>query len=184
MMQHQMRALLFNDYGPLPAQQAAAAAQHPMLAPRPIDAATMGYHNFPPSDSASPGPSQTINASQFYYPTPSVQVPQAWPAHPEEQDGQGRIPSTAVNYSQYQNCQTLAASDEESSQYMQKEHKQEADSQYPQPITDGANIPGQEYASASMPPNTGNSQWDMNNENNLYSQVCIISQIGVSKSRC
>lgn len=172
MMQHQMRALQFNDYGPLPAQQAAAAAQHPMLAPRPIDAATMGYHNFPPSESAPSAPSQPINASQFHYPKPLVQVPQ----HSEEQDGQGRIPSTAVNYSQFQTFQTRAASDEESSQYMKKEHKQEADSQYPQPITDGANIPGQEYASASMPPNTGDSLWDMKNENDLYSQVCIIAQ--------
>jgi hypothetical protein len=75
-MQH-MRMPMYNDYGSqLPPQQAAAAAQHPMLAPRPVDPAIMGYHSFPtqisPPDQTQP---QQINAPQFFYPTAPVPPP-------------------------------------------------------------------------------------------------------------
>jgi hypothetical protein len=171
MQQHYMRVPLFNDYGPLPAQQAAAAAQHPMLAPRPIDAATMGYHNFPPSDSAPSAPSQTINAPQFYYPALPVQVPQPWPTQPGEQDGPGPIPSTTIGYSRFE---TQPTSDQDNFQHKQGEYKQEADAQYPQPITNWAkaNLPGQGFASSSVPPNTGDAVWDKTGSS--YPQVCVI----------
>lgn len=185
-MQHQMRMPLFNDY-PLPAQQAAAAAQHPMLAPRPIDAATIGYLNYPSSDIAPSGPSQTINGPQFYYPAPQVQPPRAGPTQPTVQHGQGLIPSTTVNSSQLQTSQAQASSGQDNSQYDQEqykpeyrqesykqgEYKQEAGPQYPPPITNWANFPGQDFASASVPPYTGKTVWDKSYDGNQNPQVCI-----------
>jgi len=173
MLQHQMRVPLVNDHGSLPAQQAAAAAQHPMLAPRPIDAATTGYGNFLAPDSDLSDPAQAINAPQFYYPTPPVQDPQAWLTQPTEQDGQGRIPSTTVDYSQFQTFQTPPASNEAASQYKQ-EGLNEADAQYPQPITNQASFPCQDFTSASIPPAADGSTWYKNDETNLDPQGCII----------
>jgi hypothetical protein len=185
-MQHRMQMPLFNDF-PLPAQQAAAAAQHPMLAPRPIDAATIGYSNYPPSDTSPSGPSQTINAPQFYYPAPQVHPPQTWPTQPTVQDGPAQIAQTTVNYSQFQNSQPQPSSGQGSSQYKQEEykpeyrqeehkqakHKHEADPQYPPPITNWANFPGQDFASASVPPYAGDTVWDKSYDGNLYPQVSI-----------
>ncbi|CAG8083564.1 unnamed protein product [Penicillium salamii] len=76
---------LYNDYGSqLPPQQAAAAAQHPMLAPRPVDPAVVGYHPVP-SQVASTTQLQQNNGNQFYHPTAPPVVPQqpradVWPA--------------------------------------------------------------------------------------------------------
>ncbi|KAJ5907666.1 hypothetical protein N7495_000348 [Penicillium taxi] len=52
---------------PLPAQHAAAAAQHPMLAPRPVD----------PYSSAQSDPQANGGATPFYYPAP-IHAPQQW----------------------------------------------------------------------------------------------------------
>ncbi|KAJ5133146.1 Protein of unknown function DUF3468 [Penicillium atrosanguineum] len=185
-MQHQMRMPLFSEY-PLPAQQAAAAAQHPMLAPRPIDAATIGYHSYPSSDIAPLGPPQIINAPKFYYPAPQVQPPQTWPTQPTVQHGRGQIPSAIVNHSQFQTSQTQPRSGQDNSQYTeeqyqpgyrqdgykQDEYKQETDPQYPPPITNWAKFPGQDFASASVPPYTGDTVWDNSYDGNLYPQTSI-----------
>lgn len=56
------------DYrGPLPLQQTAAAAQHPMLAPRLTDPVSMGHR------SSSAGASQSTNIPQYQYPQPPAQ---------------------------------------------------------------------------------------------------------------
>lgn len=90
-----MRVPLYNDY-PLPAQQAGAAAtQHPMLAPRPIDATAAGYQSYPPYESVPLEGDQSANASQFYYPTPPVQdVPLS--TQPLQRNAQERKPSTTT----------------------------------------------------------------------------------------
>lgn len=179
-IQHQMQMPLFNDF-PLPAQQAAAAAQHPMLAPRPIDAATIGYSNYPPSDTGPSGPSRTINP-QFHYPAPQVQPPQTWPTQSTVQDGPTQIAPTTVNHSQFRNFQSQASSGQGNfrykqedckPEYRQKGHKQEADPQYPPLITNWANFPGQDFASASVPPHTGDTVWAKSYDGNLYPQVSI-----------
>ncbi|KAK9849889.1 Fungal transcriptional regulatory protein [Penicillium brevicompactum] len=62
---HYTTPQLYNDYGSqLPPQQAAAAAQHPMLAPRPVDPATIAYHSAP-SQLASVSQAQQVNGHQF-----------------------------------------------------------------------------------------------------------------------
>lgn len=69
MQQQYMRVPFYNDYSAqLPPQQAAAAAQHPMLAPRLVDPATMGYKSFPSQIPLS-NQTQPINEHPFYYPT-------------------------------------------------------------------------------------------------------------------
>lgn len=67
MQQQYMRVPFYNDYSTqLPPQHAAAAAQHPMLAPRPVDPATMGYNSFS-SQIPSSNQMQIINGPPFYY---------------------------------------------------------------------------------------------------------------------
>ncbi|KAJ5175954.1 uncharacterized protein N7482_001831 [Penicillium canariense] len=164
MQQHHMRVPLFNDFSSLPAQQAAAAAQHPMLAPRPIDPATMGYHSLQASEIAAPEGSPTANAPQFYYPAPPGHVPpQSWP-----QLGQQPAPvppsSAPIDYSQ---LQAAAASSFQGVE----EYKEESTSQYPQPITYWTNVNrGQEYASTSLPPPPTGSQTGKGAENPLFPQ--------------
>lgn len=87
-----MRVPLYNEY-PLPAQQADAAARHPMLAPRPIDASTAGYQPYPTTQSVPLEENETTNAPHFYYPTPPVHaVP--WPTQTSQHGIEGRHPLT------------------------------------------------------------------------------------------
>lgn len=80
--QHYTRPQLYNDYGSqLPPQQAAAAAQHPMLAPRPVDPATIAYDNVPPQ-LASASQTQQINGNQFSYPVAQPAAPPPAPPQP------------------------------------------------------------------------------------------------------
>ncbi|KAJ5666459.1 uncharacterized protein N7477_008907 [Penicillium maclennaniae] len=167
-MQHQMRMPLFNDY-PLPAQQAAAAAQHPMLAPRPIDAATIGGHNYPYSDIASSGPSQISSGPQFFYPAPQVQPPRAGSTQPRAQHVQGLLPSTTVNDSQFLTSQAQANKSAISKRGMHKRPVLNT----PPPITNWANFPGQDFASATVPTYTGDTVWDKSYDGNLYPQTNI-----------
>lgn len=102
MTQQHMGAPTYNDYGfQLPPQQAAAAAQHPMLAPRPTDPTATGYHSFP-SQMPSSSQTQSINASS-YYPAASLQRPvHMWqPQSLTHTDGRS-IASSVTNYSQAQ----------------------------------------------------------------------------------
>lgn len=116
LQQQHMRVPLYNDY-PLPAQQAAAAAQHPMLAPRPIDASTAGYQPYPSSQAVPLADTQTADAPQFYYPAPAVHaVP--WPTQPPQQDMRGRNSSTTTSAS---GLQSPAVSSEQSSVQFQPE---------------------------------------------------------------
>ncbi|KAJ5210968.1 hypothetical protein N7472_001107 [Penicillium cf. griseofulvum] len=101
--QQHMRVPIYNDYGSqLPPQQAAAAAQHPMLAPRPVDPATMGYHSFP-SRIPSPTQSQPISAPPLYYSAAQVQPPtHMWQTQPIAQEESTFITSNVTDSSQPQ----------------------------------------------------------------------------------
>ncbi|KAJ5172800.1 hypothetical protein N7492_005393 [Penicillium capsulatum] len=82
--QQNARAPSLNEYGVLPAQEMAAAAQYPMLAPRPMDSASMGYQS-----SLSEDP-QSAGISQFQYPAPLAQGPSnLWPGQAYAQAPQG-----------------------------------------------------------------------------------------------
>ncbi|KAG0153904.1 hypothetical protein PDIDSM_1283 [Penicillium digitatum] len=101
--QQHMRVPIHNDYGSqLPPQQAAAAAQHPMLAPRPVDPVAMGYHSFP---SQIPSSTQTlpIDAPRFYYPAAQVQPqPYMWHNRPIAQTESPLVPPKVTISSQAQ----------------------------------------------------------------------------------
>lgn len=101
-MHQQMRVPLFNE--PLPAQQAAAAAQHPMLAPRPVDMPpNLGYQAMSSSETSPPESKSALPAPQFYYPTPPVNIPpQPWPSHTAEQYQPGFNPPKSISHLQEQ----------------------------------------------------------------------------------
>ncbi|CAG8115795.1 unnamed protein product [Penicillium nalgiovense] len=99
--QGHMSRPMHNDYGSqLPPQQAAAATQHPMLAPRPVDPAAMGYHSFP-SQTPSSTQTQPINVPPFYYPAAQVQ-PQShrWHIHPIAQTESALVPPNGTDFPQ------------------------------------------------------------------------------------
>ncbi|KAJ5510069.1 hypothetical protein N7453_002172 [Penicillium expansum] len=101
--QQHMRVPIHNDYGAqLPPQQAAAAAQHPMLAPRPVDPMAMGYHSFP-SQIPSSTQIQPTNAPPFYYPAAQMQ-PQThiWHTQSIAQADSTLVPSKVTDFSQVQ----------------------------------------------------------------------------------
>ncbi|KAJ5124007.1 uncharacterized protein N7515_007832 [Penicillium bovifimosum] len=101
MEQQHMRVPMYNDYSShvLP-QQAAAASQHPMLAPRPIDPATVGYQPFSSQFSSSKH-AQPVNVPPFHYPAASSQPPpHIW--QPMAQAESTSIPPNTTNYSQTQ----------------------------------------------------------------------------------
>ncbi|KAJ5592229.1 hypothetical protein N7537_009133 [Penicillium hordei] len=106
--QQHMRAPIPDDYGSqLPPQQAAAAAQHPMLAPRPVDPAAMGYHSFP-SQTPSSSQIQPVNAPPFYYPATQVQpLTHMWHTQPIVQMESTLVPPKANNFSQAQQQQPV-----------------------------------------------------------------------------
>ncbi|KAJ5666801.1 hypothetical protein N7462_011210 [Penicillium macrosclerotiorum] len=184
-IQHQMRVPLFGDYSTLPAQQAAAAAaQHPMLAPRPVDPATFGYHLTQATENTpSQGQvTQTAAAPHFYFPALPVQVPlsqpwspqQAQPSsqHPQSQTHtQPPAPPTHVEYSQIP-LQSVGSTNQSSSKY-----EQEAHDPHPQPIINWAdfqqaNFPqGSGLAPSSVAPMTGDPQSENPSENPLFPQL-------------
>ncbi|OQD80049.1 hypothetical protein PENANT_c040G01023 [Penicillium antarcticum] len=149
MLQQHMGMPMYNDYGAqLPPQQAAAAAQHPMLAPRPVDSATMGYDSFPPQmpppDRAQPG-----NTPPFYY--PPGQIPVQAPTHMWQLGQLGHtegvpIPQASTDYSQAQQpVHSVQASTPQVSQVSQ------VNIQYPPPITSPIGQTAEEYASNLSP---------------------------------
>ena len=147
MQQQNIRVPLFSDFTSLPPQQAAAAAQHPMLAPR-LDAQMLPGYQYPASAAAVAGrvqedTQQIVDPPQFYYPALPAQVPHLWPDHSAEQVGQGTIPSASLNYMQYQS-QPIDLSNP-NPQYSA------VNAQLPQPITDWASITNQYYARNSLP---------------------------------
>lgn len=162
---------LYNEFSALPPQHAAAAAQHPMLAPRPIDPATMGYHSVQAFETVQPaeGPS-AVTAPQFFYPAPPTQMPlQPWPAQP--QHPQVPSSSTTANYSQMQ--PQPASSNED-----QIKHE-ELIPHHPQPIIYWSNVQqGQEFVSPSVPPLTGAQQTEQGPDNPLFPQVYHASLTG------
>ncbi|KAJ5816178.1 hypothetical protein N7447_008411 [Penicillium robsamsonii] len=101
--QQHVRVPIYNNYGTqLPPQQAAAAAQHPMLAPRPADPVMMRYHSFP-SQVPSPTHIEPINAPPFYYPAAQVQPPtHTWDIQPIAQAESSLVPSNVTDFSQAQ----------------------------------------------------------------------------------
>ncbi|KAJ5554947.1 hypothetical protein N7461_003417 [Penicillium sp. DV-2018c] len=80
-------------------QQAAAASQHPMIAPRPIDPANVGYQGFS-SQFYSANQGQPVNAPPFYYSAaPSQPATNIWQRPQAESTS---IPPNTTNYSQTQ----------------------------------------------------------------------------------
>lgn len=131
-----MRVPLYNDY-PLPAQQAAAAAQHPMLAPRPIDASTAGWQPFSPYQAIPLEEPQTVNAPQFYYPAHPVNAV-LWPTQQPPPDTRGRNSSTTTSASGFQ---SPAVSSDQSSVQFQPETanlREPADIKWATPPIDNA----------------------------------------------
>ena len=87
---HYTTPQLYNDYGAqLPPQQAAAAAQHPMLAPRPVDPATIAYHNAP-SQLASVSQAQQVNGNQFSRHIAQPVAPPSAPPQPPADTSRGQ----------------------------------------------------------------------------------------------
>lgn len=163
-----MGAPLYNEFGVLPAQHAAAAAQHPMLAPRPIDPATMGYHSIHTFETAQSTEGQpAVAAPQFYYPAPPTQIsPQTWPAQPPHHHPYGSSSSGTADSSQVRS--QITSSNEEPVQYQESIPQQ---SQHPQPIIYWSNVQqGQGLVPGAVPPLTGGSQVE-GPENPLFPQV-------------
>lgn len=154
-----MRVPLYNDY-PLPPQQAAAAAQHPMLAPRPIDSSTAGYQPYPPSQAVPLAGTQTANAPQFYYPAPTVHaVP--WSDQPPQQDVKRRTSSATSDTSGLQS--PAVASDQSNVQFQSETAKLRGPAE-----TNWANTPIND-----LPPNFVVPGTDRIREENFRSQVRI-----------
>ncbi|KAJ5758675.1 hypothetical protein N7520_005831 [Penicillium odoratum] len=142
--QPSLRVPLYSDFSSLPPQQAAAAAQHPMLAPRLDYPTPLGYQYpaplAPPAAGAGmpqPEMQQRVDSSHFHYPAPSAQ---SWPSYPVGQDGQGTIPSAQLGYAQHQ-PQLINPAPQYSG----------LDPQLPQPITDWASIPTRNYTDSQYP---------------------------------
>lgn len=109
-----MHVPLFHDY-PLPAQHAAAAAQHPMLAPRPLDVTTYDDQHYLPVQTVPPtGNVQPANESPFHYPGPPVQVT-PWPRQPEHIGARRRMHSATTSDSDLQS--SANGSDQSSTPY-------------------------------------------------------------------
>lgn len=134
-LQQHVRVPLYGEYAPLPPQQAAAAAQHPMLAPRPLETASTDYHSQTPPE---PIPTSSISHPEeplFQYPS-NTQSSIEWRV-PFDQQGQQPRPTfsaDSTNYNQY-------------GYYNQQSGiKYEATgSQMPPPITDWSTIANQPY---------------------------------------
>lgn len=142
--QQHMRVPLFNGY-PLLAQQAAAATQHPMLAPWP-DASSSGYQAYLPSQMDSSTRNQTDHATQFYYPTPPGHAI-LWSSQAGNPGKHKRVSSTTTSDSNSR--YSAAGSDHSSTRYETEtvDHKVQADINW-------ANSPMPGFASSSMSPST------------------------------
>ncbi|CEJ53866.1 Putative Transcription factor [Penicillium brasilianum] len=165
MQKQHMRVPLYNEFGALPAQHAAAAAQHPMLAPRPIDPATMGYQSFQTYETTQPVDGQgSANAPQFYYPAlPTHIPPQTWSAQPPPQHPQEPSPSGTSDYAQVQSQQSSSPSE--------PVQPHGSRSQHPQPIIYWSNVQqGQEFVPASLQLPPGGAQAEDGPENPLFPQ--------------
>jgi hypothetical protein len=166
MLQQHMGMPMYNDYGSqLPPQQAAAAAQHPMLAPRPVDPATMGYSSFPPQ-MPQPDRTQPGNTPPFYYPPGPMPV-QA-PTHMWQIGQLGHtegvpVPQASADYSQVQHP---VHPDESSTPQMPQ-----TSIQYPPPITSPIGQTAEEYASNLSPVPALNAVSGRNQD--ISTQVCI-----------
>ncbi|KAJ5702806.1 hypothetical protein N7488_010354 [Penicillium malachiteum] len=147
-MHQPQRVALYNDYNSLPPQQAAAAAQHPMLAPRLTEPVPPGYPyhdvalNAASTSSLAAVPpmemQQPVDSSQFYYPAPLVQAPPQWPSQSTERGPEGSISSASSEYTRRQSQPVIP--DQFSAQYGTMTP------QMPQPITDWASITSQDYS--------------------------------------
>lgn len=136
-----MRVPLYNEY-PLQAQQAAAAARHPMLAPRPIDAFTAGYQPYPTTQSVPLEENETTNAAHFYYPTPPHAAP--WPTQTSQHGIEGRS-SLITTLSGFQS--PTGISDHDGVQL-----QPETTSQRMQTNTNWANLPTYSFAPGPVTP--------------------------------
>lgn len=187
-MQQQMRVPIFNDY-PLPAQQAAAAAQHPMLAPRPVDVPATGYQAMQPSETSPLQRAPPATASQFYYPTPPVQLlPQQWPVQTAEENRRDSQPQKATNYSQAQSqpepkpqaqsrSQSLSESESlptNSTENYAHYDEQKLPAHYLQSSVNWQNFPtSQDYAAQYASQLASESSANKSNENPLFPLVCF-----------
>lgn len=156
-----------NDYGSeLPPQQAAAAAQHPMLAPRPADPAVMGYPSFP-SQMHSSAQLQPINTPSFYYPA-HVQPPShMWHIQPIAQTENTLVPPNVTDFSQGQQSVQL---DQTSAL-----HTSHASVQNVPQIASPIGQTAEEYASNLSPMLASSSMHGRReSETNLVPQVCIV----------
>lgn len=158
---------MHNDYGSqLPPQQAAAAAQHPMLAPRPVDPVAMGYHSFP-SQIPSSTQIQPINAPPFYYPAAQVQPPtHMWHTQPIPQAESTLVPPKVTDFLQ---AQQLVQLDQTSAPY-----RSHASAQNVPQVVSPIGQTAEEYASNLSPvpalnPMPGNRESEMD----PVPQVCI-----------
>ncbi|KAJ6030647.1 uncharacterized protein N7446_000290 [Penicillium canescens] len=146
MLQQHMGMPLYNDYGSqLPPQQAAAAAQHPMLAPRPVDPATMGYSSFPPQ-MPQPDRTQPGNTPPFYYPPGPmpVQAPtHMWPIGQLGHTEGMPVPQASADYSQVQHPVHSGQSN--------TPQMPQTSIQYPPAITSPIGQTAEEYASNLSP---------------------------------
>jgi hypothetical protein len=201
-MQQQMRVPIFNDY-PLPAQQAAAAAQHPMLAPRPVDVPATG-HQAMPSETSPPERAPPAAAPQFYYPTPPVQIPPpSWPVQAIEEDRRGSEPQEPTDYSRSQpqpQPQSRSQSRSQSLSQSQSQSQSGSESQpinltenhvrydeqklpvhYIQPSLNWENFPtSQDYAAQYASQLASESQTNKSNENPLFPLVCLYLPLAMS----
>lgn len=153
MTQQPQRVALYNDYNSLPPQQAAAAAQHPMLAPRLTEAMPAQpppVQVQPQSKSYSavagrhPEMEPRADPGQFYYPAPLAPAPQQWSSSPVEQETTRTVSSaTSHQYTQFQ-PQSIQT-DQAAAQY------DTTSPQMPPPITDWASITAQNYSNDLYP---------------------------------
>ncbi|KAJ5273253.1 hypothetical protein N7478_008378 [Penicillium angulare] len=150
---------LYNDYSTLPPQQAAAAAQHPMLAPRLPEATPSGY-TYEASSTAPTGAKyqetrQSIDSSQFHYPTFLAQAPQQCSSDSVESDERRTSQSTASAYTEFHPQPNTSHNYDSHPSY------DELSPQMPRPITDWASIAAQDHSSDLYPPlyNTSTTEY-------------------------
>lgn len=92
-LQQFTRVPLYNEHSHLPPQQAAAVAQHPMLAPRLQENTSTEYHPYPQADpNPTSDPSYPTNEPPFHYP-PHSEYLLNWNTQPAQLEHQA-LPST------------------------------------------------------------------------------------------
>ena len=161
-----MRGPIPNEYGSeLPPQQAAAAAQHPMLAPRPADPVAMGYPSFP-SQMHSSAQLQPINTPSFYYPAQVQPSSHIWHIQPIAQTGNTLVPPNVTDFPQVQQSVQLGQTSTPHRPY-------ESVQNVPQ-IATPIGQTAEEYASNLSPmPAFSSMHGRRESETNPVPQVCI-----------